>query len=323
MPHPVLSAILTFGLVNVPIRLYTAAQSKRVSFHLLDSRSGQRVRQQLVSDFSPEEESDLQRRSMPLANPIDGQTARGNQPLHTTVKSEVHDDRALAPLSSESVVPRQDVVKGYEITPGQYVEISSDELKTLEAEANRHAEIQEFVPLSEVDPIYFDKTYRVGPEKGSEKVYRLLARAMRQQQRGAIAKLIMRGKEKLVFIRPTKQDRLLLEVLFYADEVRSIDELPIGEIALSDVEVQLAEQVIAGLTKDRWQPEQYHDTYRERVLALIEQKRQGEPIREPQTRQQPPVLDLMEALRRSLQKATPKVADRRPGTAHKKVRKAG
>lgn len=318
MPQPVLSAILTFGLVNVPVRLYTAAQSKRVSYHLLDSRSGRRVRQQLVSDVAYEKGEEPQAEHQPIM----GKADRAVQ-LTSSIPKQQPRDENIPPPTPSHVVSRDEVVKGYEIEPGQYVEVTADDLKILEAEANQHAEIQEFVPLSQVDPVYFEKTYRLGPEKGSEKVYRLLARAMRQQQQGAIARLIMRGKEKLVFIRPTKEDRLFLEVLYYADEVRSIDELPIGDVALSDVEVQLAQQIIAGLTKDRWQPDQYHDTYRERVLALIEQKRRGEPIRESQKRPPPPVVDLMEALRRSLQNVTPKTVARRPAAAHKKVRKAG
>ncbi|MDQ6734773.1 MAG: hypothetical protein M3Z35_11805 [Nitrospirota bacterium] len=314
MPHPVLSAIITFGLVNVPVRLYTAAQSKGVAFHLLDSRSGQRVRQQLVSN-------DLSRDGPEPS--VSERAARTGQALLSIVEQEKPDENAPTSIAPEHVVPRQELVKGYEIAPGQYVEITADELKRLEVEANQHAEIQESVPLRQVDPIYFEKTYSVGPAKGSEKVYKLLARAMFQQARGAIAKLIMRGKEKLVLVRPTDRDRLLLEVLYYADEVRELDEIAAGEVALSAMEVQLAEQVIAGLSTDQWHPERYHDTYRERVLALIEQKRRGQPIQAPKTVQQPPVIDLMDALRRSLQQTAPKAEGRASARTVKKARKAG
>jgi len=310
MPRPVLSVILAFGLVNVPVRLYTAASSKRVQFHFLDRDSGERVRQQLVSHRHSEE---VERGpDEPVAS-----TGRSTSIPQTVRPSPSNQDQQTN--EGVHVISRQQIVKGYEIDPQTYVQITSEELRTLEAEANQHAEIQEFVALADIDPVYFEKTYLVGPEKGSEKVYRLFARAMRLQKRGAIAKLVMRGKEKLVLIRPTEDDRLLLEVLYYADEVRSPDDIAVGDVALSDPEVQLAQQVIDTLATDHWNPDQYHDTYRERLLAFIEQKRKGEAVPAQKRVSRPPVIDLMDALRKSLQQSAQKSA---VGSMQRTIRKA-
>ena len=318
MPRPVLSVILAFGLVNVPVRLYTAAVSKRVQFHLLDSGSGERVRQQLVAPGQSEEPFGRESaragtstdRTMPITQSVRG--GRSNE-----------DDQDERTNEGVRVIPRQQIVKGYEAVPNQYVQVTSEELKALEAEANQHAEIQEFVALADIDPVYFEKTYLVGPEKGSEKVYRLFARAMRLQKRGAIAKLVMRGKEKLVFIRPTGEDRLLLEVLYYADEVRSDDEIAVGDVALSDTEVQLAKQVIDARATDHWNPDLYHDTYSERLLEFIEQKRKGQSVPTQRRVPRPPVIDLMDALRKSLQQPAQKPAGRSAQQTIRKAKKVG
>ena len=164
------------------------------------------------------------------------------------------------------------MAKGYELNRDQYVSVTQAELKALEEAANQHAEIQEFVTLNTVDPLYFEKSYYLGPDHGGEKAYRLLARALRQERRGAIAKLVMRGKEKLVLIRPTDNNRLILHVLYYADEVRNFDDIAVPDAPVGNEELRLATQLIALRAAKTWKPEQYHDTYRERVLELIDEK---------------------------------------------------
>jgi DNA end-binding protein Ku len=209
---------------------------------------------------------------------------------------------AMSPVVREQEVPRESLLKGYEVRPDQYVAVSPAELKALEDAVNHHAEIQEFVPLDAVDPVFFEKTYYLGPDKGAEKVYWLLGRALRARKSGAIAKLVMRGKEKVVFIRPTEQNRLILEVLYWGDEIRDFHDVHIPEVSLRDQEVKLAEQLIQSLSTERWDPQKYHDTYRERVLELLQKKEKGEKILAPTGHAPAEVVDLMEALRNSLNK---------------------
>ncbi|WP_447986231.1 non-homologous end joining protein Ku [Nitrospira sp. Nam74] len=252
MPRALQSASLSFGLVTIPVKLYTAAHSQSVSFHLLHKKDGSRIREQPVCQ------------------------------------------------TEEKPVSRDELVKGFEVSKGKYVEIADEELESLEAEANRNVEIQEFVPVKAVDPVYFHKTYYLGPDKGGDKPYRLLAQAMHQEDQAAIAQFVQRGKEELVMVRPMSDDRLLLHVLYYADEVRAFDEVPEGQEA-SQRELQLATQLIHHLQNKTWDPSRYHDTYRERVLALIKQKQQDQTLVTPKpvpTRGK--VLDLMTALKQSL-----------------------
>jgi DNA end-binding protein Ku len=298
MPRPVLSITLSFGLVSIPVRLYAAAISKRVTFHLLDRATGRRVRQQFVSTPPPSRESEDEADELVTGRVGAGGVAAAAAPS-VAIAPDGHENADDKPVATHRVL-RQQLVKGFETGRDEHVEITPDELKALEAEANEHAEIEEFVPLGGIDPLYFDKAYYLGPDKGGEKVYRLFARALHEQQRAAIVKLVMRGKEKLAVVRPTAAERLVLETLHYADEVRDVSEIPLPEVHLNEAEVRLAGQVIGSRAVDAWQPDRYHDTYRERVLALIEQKRQGRPARAPSPEGPPPVIDLMEALRRSL-----------------------
>ena len=324
MPHPVLSITLRFGLVNLPVRLYTAADSKRVTFRLLDRTTGERVTQQLVSSAPPPREQEPATEATPRALASSARRRTGGS-------SDITDVPSLAePGASprESVVLRQEIIKGYEIEPNRYIEVTADELKALEAEANQHAGIQEFVSLAQVDPVSFEKAYYLGPDKGGEKVYRLFSRALQTQQRGAIAKLVMRGKEKLVLVRPITDDRLVLEMLYYHDEVRNASDIVVPAADLSDAEVKLAEQVIESLSVDTWDSKKFHDTYRERVLALLEQKRQGIPIQPRGASSRPKVIDLMEALCTSLATAAKRQPQRRselqsPIRSTRKINKAG
>ena len=292
---------------------------KKVTFRLLDRNTGQRVRQQLVSAAPTLMQKDEITAGQSKTTPLSAARSMAAAPAI----ADVPDREEATGSPSDAVVPREQIVKGYEIGRNQYIEVTAEELKALEAEANQHAEIQQFVSLTQIDPVYFEKTYYLGPDKGGEKVYRLLARALGKLRRGAIAKLVMRGKEKLVFVRPTDQDRLALDMLYYADEVRDASEIYTPDVMLSDAEVQLAQQVIDSLSVDRWDPKKFHDTYRERVMALIEQKRHGKYIKGHGKSTSRKVIDLMEALRASLTTA-PKIPSRRrsePQPRNRSIRK--
>jgi DNA end-binding protein Ku len=209
------------------------------------------------------------------------------------------------------VVDRAELVKGYEFTKDQYVRVSDDELKSLEGEGNKMIDIAEFVPLEKVDPIYFEKTYYLGPDKGGEKAYRLLSDAMTASERVALAKFVMRGKESLVLIR-SAQDGLMLHTMYFADEVRSFSEIDKGQSAkIKEGELALAQQLIDGLSNAEFEPERYTDEYRDRVLEMINGKVEGKEVitaGPPVHRAQ--VIDLMEALKESLAKHAP--AEKKP-----------
>jgi DNA end-binding protein Ku len=237
-PHPVAPGTISFGLVAIPVRLYTATSSQSVSFNLLHAACGSRIRQQT---FCP---------------------------------------------TCNTVVERTDLVRGYEVSRDQYVRVTDDELKSLEDEASRTIDIAEFVPLEHVDPIYFEKTYYLGPEKGGEKPYRLLAEAMRDAK-----------KESLVLIRAAGGG-LMLHTMFFADEVRNFGEISKGEGAeVRSNELTLAMRLIDGLSTDEFAPDRYRDAYRERVLEMIQQKAEGREIaKAPPPAGRPQVIDLVQAL---------------------------
>jgi DNA end-binding protein Ku len=274
MPHPLQTASLTFGLVNIPVKLFTAASSKAVAFHLLHKSDGSRVQQHL---YCPVDRKEL---------------------------------------------TRKDIVKGYEVSRNHYVQVTDEEIKAMEAAANRNVEIQEFVPLEAIDPVYFEKTYYLSPDKGGEKPYRLLAEALAQRKRGAVAQLVLRGKENLVLIRPVDKGHLALDVMYYADEVRDIKEIEVPQTKLKEAELKLAEQLIEGLFNDKWQPEKYHDTYRQRLLQLIKRKQKGEEVVAPApARREAPVIDLMDALKKSLARGGASKATRPATRAERKERR--
>jgi DNA end-binding protein Ku len=254
-PHSLGSGTISFGLVSIPVRMYTAASSANVSFNLLHAKCGSRIKQQ-----------------------------------------------TFCPTDNE-VVDRASLVRGYEFSKDQYVRVSDDELKALEGESSKVIDIAEFVPLSSVDPIFFEKTYYLGPDKGGDKAYRLLADAMQKGERVALATFVMRGKESLVLIRPARGG-LMLHTMYFADEVRDFGEIDRGESAkIKPGEMELALQLIDGLASDEFEPEKYRDEYRQRVLDLINQKVEGKEVTAvgPQV-QRAQVIDLMEALKESLAK---------------------
>jgi DNA end-binding protein Ku len=252
-PHSIGSGNISFGLVSIPVKMFSAASSESVSFNQIHPKCGGRIKQQL-----------------------------------------------LCPTCNE-VVERSSLVKGYEFAKDQYVQFTEDELKALEGETSRMIDIAEFVPLAQVDPIYFEKTYYLGPDKGGEKAYRLLSDAMTKTERVALAKFCMRGKESLVLIR-SAQKGLMLHFMYFADEVRDFSEVDKGDDAkIKPGEMDLANRLIDELSKDSFRPDQYADEYRTRVLAAVEQKVEGHAVTSlaPQA-QRTQVIDLMEALKQSL-----------------------
>jgi len=225
--------------------------------------------------------------------------------LHAKCGNRIRQQR-VCPVCNE-VVEREGLVKGYEFAKDQYVRVTDEELKALEGEASEAIEISEFVPLAKVDPLYFERSYYLGPDKGGEKAYRLLADTMTQVGKVALAKFVLRGKENLVIVR-SAQNGLLMHTMYFADEVRSFDEIPKGESAkITAAETSLAVRLIDELSNDEFQPEKYEDEYAQRVLNLVSKKAEGQEITlaQPQP-QRGQVIDLMAALKGSLGKAKEK-----------------
>jgi DNA end-binding protein Ku len=225
--------------------------------------------------------------------------------LHAKCGNRIKQQR-FCPVCNE-VVERDALVRGYEFAKDQYVRVTDEELKGLEGEASQAIEISQFVPLSKVDPIYFERSYYLGADKGGEKAYRLLTNAMDKVDKVALAKFVMRGKENLVVVRPT-QNGLMLHTMYFSDEVRNFEEIPKGESAkISDAEINLAIRLIDELSNERFDPAAFEDEYRQRVLELITKKAEGEEITiaAPQPKRAQ-VIDLMAALKESLEKKVPR-----------------
>src|SRR5918992_1179671 len=233
MPRSMWSGAISFGLVNVPVKLYSAVSRKTVRFHQLNSKTGHRIAQKRVDSVTNEE------------------------------------------------IPYEDIVKGYELTKEHYVIITPDELEALDPEKTRTIDIEDFVDLDDIDPIYYDHPYYLIPDKGAAKAYGLLLNAMEESGKVAIARVVIRTKEQLVAIRPAPGNVLMMETMIFADEVvppDAIDELPDAkELKASERELKMAQQLIDSLSSS-FEPERYQDEYREKVLELIERKAQGEEI---------------------------------------------
>jgi DNA end-binding protein Ku len=212
----------------------------------------------------------------------------------------------ICPRDNE-IVTRDEMVKGYEFAKDQYVTFTAEELKALEEKATQSIDIDAFVPLDKIDPVYFEKPYYLSPEKGGDKAYRLLTEAMRDTGRAALARYAARGKQYLVMLRPSTDGRaLILQELLYADEVRSLAEVPLPDGEARDAELKLAKQLIDQITAETFDPSQYHDEVKERIRADIEKKVQGQDISEtaPAPAEPARVIDLMAALKASLAKGT-------------------
>ena len=224
------------------------------------------------------------------------------------------------------VVPREDMVKGYEFAKDQYVRFSDEEIKALQEKATQTIEIAEFVPADKVDPVYFDSAYFLGPDKGGDKAYSLLSAAMRRTGRAALARYTARGKQYLVMLRP-HESGLLMQQLHYADEVRSIADVPLGNTEVKDAELNLAVQLVEQIASDTFQPERYEDAVRKRTMEQIQKKVDGQEITAPPAEApRAQVIDLMQALKASLQGAAAaaerKPAQRAPRAAGQKTKAA-
>jgi DNA end-binding protein Ku len=216
----------------------------------------------------------------------------------------------------EVIVPRDEMIKGYEFAKDQYVTFTTEELKALEEKATQTVDIAEFVPLDKVDPVYFDKPYYLGPEKGGEKAYHLLAEVMRETGRCALAKYAARGKMYLVLVRPL-DGGLVMQQLLYADEVREFKDIGMPDKPnLREAELKLAHQLVDQIASETFDPSQYEDEVKKRIQADIEKKVAGKEIEVSETPEQPAqIIDLMEALKASLGGGGAKGGKRAPAAA--------
>jgi DNA end-binding protein Ku len=255
MARAIWSGAISFGLVNVPVKLYSATSPKTVRFHQISSKTGARIRQKRVDPSTGEE------------------------------------------------VPYEEIVKGYEITPDHYVLITSEELDALDPKATKTVDIEEFVDLVDIEPIFYDHSYYLAPTAGGAKAYRLLLDAMAQAGKVGIGKVVLRTKQQLCALRPTG-NVLTLSTMLFGDEVLAPDRLDeldsISEAEATERELSMAQQLIASLSAD-FDPTKFRDEYRDRVLDLIERKASGEEIAvQPEAEEPAPAPDLMAALEASL-----------------------
>lgn len=257
MPRAMWSGAISFGLVNIPIRLHNAVSRRSVHFNQIDTRTGSRIQYKKVSAADGEE------------------------------------------------VPSEQIAKGYQLSSGEYVLVGDDELGALDPEASRSIDIEQFVDLDEIDPIYYDSAYYVAPDKAAKKPYALLTRAMEEQNKVAIARFVMRSKQYLAALRP-KDGVLVMSTMVYADEVNDPTELVGEDVVDEDVsarELKMASQLVESLTEP-FEPERFEDTYRNQVLDLIDRKAAGEEIvATPTPVAEDKVVDLMAALEASVRDA--------------------
>jgi DNA end-binding protein Ku len=292
--------------VNIPVKLYPATEPKDVRFHLYDRRTGKRVHYERVTreieapTFEPEpyaDESPAEDRAEPR---ITGDLRRASS--------------AATPAAQP--VERQDMVRGFELPSGDLVTVTDDELVSIAPERSRTIDIEEFVDLADIDPVFYEKSYHIGPVRGmgAEKPYALLLRAMQGAGMVGIGRFVLRTKPHVVAIRPLK-DALALETLFFADEVRSPAELTsdLSNLAVSDREVKTARQLITAMATD-WIPEKHADVYREELLDLLRSKPAAAAAPAAEIASETPVGDLMAALRASVEAAKRKGAKKSSGS---------
>jgi len=275
MARSIWTGAISFGLVTVPVKLYSAINRKTVRFHQLNGKSGVRIAQKRVDPSTGDE------------------------------------------------VAYEDIVKGYEIAPDRYVVIEPGELEAIAPKKTKAIEIEEFVELSEIDPIYYDHPYYLAPGPGGAKPYKLLVEAMRETNKVGIARVVIRSKEALVALRPIG-DALGMATMIFADEVMPadrIDEIKEAEaVTTTKRELEIAEQLVESLAGE-FEPERFHDAYREQVLEMIERKAQGEEIAvQPEPEEvAAPAPDLMGALKASLEAVKAREDDGAPAKARRKA----
>jgi DNA end-binding protein Ku len=255
MARAIWSGAISFGLVNIPVKLYSAVSKKTVRFHQLDSEDNTRIQQKRVNPNTGEE------------------------------------------------VPYEKLVKGYELSPDRYVVITPDELDSIEPKKTRTIDIEDFVEIDQIDPIYYDHPYYLAPGTGAAKPYKLLLEALKDAERVAIARVVIRSKEQLVAIRP-RDGVLTMETLLFGDEVVSPEDLGelegVDDAKATKKEVGMARQLVDSLAAE-FDPSKYRDEYRDAVLDMIERKAEGQEITVQETPEEPEeVPDLMAALEASI-----------------------
>ncbi len=265
------SGTISFGLVSVPVRMFTATESKELRFHFLDRRDMSPVGYEKVSKESGE------------------------------------------------AVPREEIIRAFEIEKGHYVPLEDDDLDRLDVELTHSIDICDFVSLDEIDPIYFRKAYYLLPQDGAEKPYRLLVRALDETGKVGVAKVVIRNKQHLAALRPY-DGRLVLETMYYTDEVRKPEAVD-GGGQLRKPEVEMAKSLVENLSEP-FDPSKYDDNYRKELLALIRAKAKGKELPEPQEAEEDEVIDLMAALRESVAQTQKKRKQPAKTPARKTARKA-
>ena len=252
MPRAIWTGAISFGLVNVPVRVYTAISEHDLHFNLLHEPDGGRIGYQKVC------------------------------------KAE------------EKPVPDDEVVKAFEIEKDEFVVLSDEDFEAAAAEAGaRTIDITDFVPYDDIDPIFFERTYYLGPEDGSEKVYALLREAMEKAGLAAVARFVMRDRQHVGVLR-VREGAITLERLYFADEIRPVDDIAPGKLKVDAKELKLASSLIEQFTGD-WEPERYSDDYRDRLMDVVKKKQKGETVTPPATEKEEEPADLLEALRASVE----------------------
>ena len=246
---------LTFGLVSLPVKLFTAARSENISFNQLHKHDNSRIKQVIYCQ------------------------------------------------TEDKPIPRDEIVKGYEYEKGKYVVVQDEEIKKVAPKTAKVMEIQEFVKAGDVDPVFLESSYYMAPDEGGEKPYALLFETLRQTKYYAIAKVAMHNKEHVVIVRPGEKG-MLLHTMYYADEVRRTEEFRTDTSAVSEREMNLAKMLVESLAAD-FDPEKYHDTYRDNLRTMIEAKIEGHKVVETPEVHVAPVIDIMEALKKSLESRKP------------------
>jgi DNA end-binding protein Ku len=270
MARSLWTGTISFGLVSVPVRMFSATESKELRFHFLDKR-----------DLAP----------------IGYDKVRRDTGEH---------------------VDNDEIVRGFEVEKGRYVPLEDEDLDRLDVELTKTIDICDFVDLDEIDPIYFRKAYYLEPQNGAEKPYRLLVRALEETGKVAIAKVVIRNKQHLAALRPWN-GTLLLETMYYADEVRQPESVD-GSTRLRKPEVEMAKSLVENLSAT-FDPEKYDDTYRKELLHLLRAKAKGKALPEPEPEEEGEVVDLMAALRESVER-TQKQDTKKRSSGRKRARKA-
>lgn len=330
MPTTIWKGHLSFGLVTIPVKLYRAARAEKVSFHQLYRAPAPLPREELEETALPEPPRARGRKSAAPPEPAPGPPLTARQQPEPEAQFSRIRQAAYVPESEEGAkapVARNDLVRGYEYDRGQYVVLSDEDLRSIAPENRKEMQILEFVRFGEIDPVFLESSYYVTPDGGGEKAYALLFEALRQTGYAALAELAMHRREHVVIIRPGARG-LIAHTMFYSSEVRSEEEFRTDTSLVQARELGMAKLLVESLAAP-FEAGKYHDTYRERLEAMIQERvagRQVAPAAEPPRQQK--VVDITEALRKSLEQLKKPAAaegERKPPTreAPRTTKKAG